>query len=155
MKKRLSLLLVSLSAVTIALSVAPHSAASPSSVAATSGLEAASILALFPVGEAGTTSQEERQFKAIFALERTKAKLELERIYSSRNPQAMSYALVGMRNLDKKRYAEMLVAARSSNVTVETMWGCILLREKLQTIANDLDAGKYDGWLAWMPKPSL
>jgi len=113
-------------------------------------LAEAAIFTLGPIGYNGTTSEEELQFKAIFALDRDKAKQELERLYSSGNPQAMSYALVGMRKLDRKRYAELLAAARASRLTVTTMFGCEVESEKLRAVANDIDSGKYDPWLRWM-----
>ncbi|MGO9340104.1 MAG: hypothetical protein ACLPY1_21595 [Terracidiphilus sp.] len=144
------LLLVSLATVTCAQSIPTSS--SPSSSTPLHSLAEARIFALGGVGFSSKHSQEELQFKAIFALDRDKAKQELERLYSSENPQAMSYALVGMRKLDSKRYAELLAAARASNVTVTTMWGCIVDREKLSAVANDLDSGKYDGFLFWMEK---
>jgi hypothetical protein len=31
-----------------------------------------------------------------------------------------------MRKLDPKRYAELVVAARTSDMAVTTMWGCIV-----------------------------
>ena len=108
------------------------------------GLEAAKIFALGPVGYAAKTSQEERQFRAIMALQPDKAKQELERIYSSGNPQAMAYALVGMRKFDRTRYAELVASALVSDVTVRTMSGCIISEEKLSTIAIGLDSEKYD-----------
>jgi hypothetical protein len=113
-------------------------------------LAEAGIFTLGPVGYAAQTSVEETQFKSIFSHDSAKAKLELERLYSSGNPQAMAYALVGMRELDRKRYAEMLSAARTSHVTVTTMFGCVIEGEKLREIANDLDSGKYDLLLRWM-----
>lgn len=153
MKARFSVLLIAVAIVTGAQS-GPIFSLSVSS-AALPGLEAAKIFALGPIGYAGETSQEEHQFKAIFALGRDKAKQELERLYSSGNPQAMSYALVGMRKLDRKRYAELLSAARALDATVTTMWGCIVEREELRTVANELDSGKYDSWLRWMATLSL
>lgn len=146
-------LLLALVAGTFAQSVPTSSGSVP--WAASPGLEAANIFALGPVGRGGTTSREERQFKAIFALNQEGAKQSLEALYSSGNPQAMSYALVGMRKLDEKRYAELLVAARASDVTVTTMWGCVIESEKLRKVANDLDSGKYDSWLRWTKKSSL
>ncbi|MGA9672800.1 MAG: hypothetical protein WBQ94_26520 [Terracidiphilus sp.] len=153
MKASFSVLLVALVTVTCAQSVPTFSGSVPSAVSP--GLEATKIFALGPVGYAGTTSREERQFKAVFTLDRDKAKQELERLYSSKNPLAMSYALVGMRKLDRKRYEELRRAARATDVTVTTMWGCIVESEKLRTVANDLDSGKYDPWLRWMEKLSL
>ena len=110
-------------------------------------LEYAKLFALGPVGFGGTYSQEELQFKAILALAPDKAKRTLERLYSSGNPQAMSYALLGMRKLDRKRFAELLVSARMFDLTVDTMSGCIDSKKKLSAIATDLDSGKYDRWL--------
>jgi hypothetical protein len=153
MKVCLSVLLIVLVSVARAQTVPPSAAAAPSTPL--HSLAEAKIFALGPVGYAGTTSQEERHFKAIFTLNTDDAKQELERLYFSGNPQAMSYALVGMRKLDRKRYAELLLAARVSDVAVTTMWGCVVKSEKLRTVANDLDAGKYDLWLRWMATLSL
>ena len=110
-------------------------------------LEIAKVFALGGVGFAGTTSQEELAFKSILVLPSDTAKQRFERLYSSGNPQAMSYALAGMRKLDRKRYAELIVSARTSNATVHTMSGCIMTNEKLRKIADELDSGKYDTWL--------
>ena len=110
-------------------------------------LEAAKMFALGTVGFGASVSQEEDQFNAILALEPTEAKQKLEKLYSSGNPQAMSYALLGMRKLDRKRYSELLVSARASNLIVTTMSGCIMSQEKLRAVADDLDSGIYDAWL--------
>jgi hypothetical protein len=118
----------------------------------THNLADATIFALGPTGYGGKTSQEELQFQAMFVLDRESAKKELERLYSSNNPQAMSYALVGMRKLDKNRYSELLVSARTSHLIVTTMSGCLVEDVKLSKLANDLDSGKYDPWLRWTEK---
>jgi hypothetical protein len=153
MKWGLLVLFAALVPMTFAQSVHTYSSSAPSTPL--HSLAQAKIFALGPVGFAGKTSEEERQFKALFALDRDRAKQELERLYSSGNPQAMGYALVGMRKLDPKRYAGLLVTARTSDVAVTTMWGCMMESEKLRTVANDLDSGKYDSWLRWMEKLSL
>jgi hypothetical protein len=93
-------------------------------------LEVAKVFALGGVGFAGTTSQEELAFKSILVLPSDTAKQRFERLYSSGNPQAMSYALAGMRKLDRKRYAELIVSARTSDATVHTMSGCMLHYDK-------------------------
>jgi hypothetical protein len=110
-------------------------------------LTEARIFALGGVGYPGITSEEEIQLKAIMALPLAEAEQKLESVYLSGNPQAMSYALMGMRKLDRKRYAELLTSARASRKTVVTMNGCIVSEEKLSEIAADLDSGKYDPWL--------
>lgn len=78
------------------------------------------------------------------ALKPDQAKQELEKLYSGANPQAMSYALVGMRKLDQKRYAELLASTRASDLTVRTMWGCTILDQKFRKVADELDSGKYN-----------
>src|ERR1700675_3177306 len=80
-----------------------------------SELDAAKRFALGPVGVAAMTSQEELQFKTILALNVDDAKQTLELLYRSGNPQAMSYALAGMRRLDRTRFAKLLVSARASH----------------------------------------
>lgn len=91
----------------------------------------------------------------MFGGNRDKTIQELEKLFSSKNPQAMSYALVGMRKVDHGRYAELLSSARASDVMVRTMSGCIIDNENLRTVANELDAGKYDPLLRWMPTLSF
>jgi len=153
MKGRLVLLFFALVTVTVAQS--DHSYSWSAASTPLHSRAEAKIFAVGPVGFAGRMSQEERQFKALLALDQQKAKQELERLYSSGNPQAMSYALVGMRKLDRKRYAELVVAARASDMTVTTMSGCFVESERLRTVADDLDSGKYDPWLRWMETHSL
>ena len=110
-------------------------------------LEAARMFSLGPVGWVGRPTEEEHQFQAILALERGEAKQKLEKLYTSGNPQAMSYALAGMRKLDRKRYSQLLVSARGSDLSVTTMRGDIMSREKLRTVADEIDSGIYDVWL--------
>ena len=133
----------------LALSVAlcALSCARPAALDGPSALESAKLFAMGPVGFGGAYSQEELQFEAILALAPNKAKQTLERLYLSGNPQAMSYALLGMHKLDRKRFAELLVSARVSDLTVDTMSGCIGSKKKLSAIAADVDSGKYDRWL--------
>jgi hypothetical protein len=110
-------------------------------------LEFARVFAFGGIGFAGTTSREELAFTSILVLPSHTAKQRLERLYLSGNPQAMSYALAGMRKLDRKRYAELIARARTSDATVHTMSGCIMTNEKLRKIADEVDSGKYDPWL--------
>ena len=110
-------------------------------------LEFARMFAFGGVGFFGTTSRENLAFASILVLPSHTAEQRFERLYLSGNPQAMSYALAGMRKLDRKRYAELIASARTSDATVHTMSGCIMKSEKLRKIADELDAGKYDPWL--------
>lgn len=148
MKAHIFVLLGSLVAASFGQS--PGSGTRPLQPAPMRSLADAQIFALGPVGYAGRTSQEEIQFKAIFLLDQRRAEQELERLYSSGNPQAMSYALVGMRRLDPKRYVDMLSASLVSDANVTTMRGCIMEGEKLRTVASKLDSGRYDPLLRWL-----
>jgi hypothetical protein len=131
----------------IALFTSSASIAQRNGQAVLQSLEVAKVFAFGGVGFAGTTSQEELAFKSVLVLPPDTAKQRFERLYSSGNPQAMSYALAGMRKLDRKRYAELIVSARTSDATVHTMRGCIMTNEKLHKIADEIDSGKYDPWL--------
>jgi len=51
-----------------------------------------------------------------------------------------------MRKLDRKRYSELLVSVRGSDLTVATMRGDIMFQEKLRTVADEIDSGIYDVW---------
>jgi len=142
MKVRDVLLLIPLATAMCAQSRPTFSSEPPSG--SLHSLSEARIFALGGVGFAGQIPQELQLFRAIMVLKPDKAAQELERLYSDGNPQAMSYALVGMRKIDHKRYRELLALTRASDVTVRTMWGCIVLDEKIRTVANELDSGKYD-----------
>jgi hypothetical protein len=142
MKAQSLVLLIPVVALSCAQS-APTTSSSPSKTLLYNLVDAR-IFALGPVGYAAKDPEELLRFRAIMALKPDQAKQELEKLNSSGNPQAMSYALVGMRRLDPKRYAELLASARASNVMVRTMWGCIISDEKLRAIADELDSGKYD-----------
>lgn len=97
------------------------------------GLAGAKIFALGPVGYAPKTSQEERQFKAVMALKPDKAKQELEKLYSSGNPQAMSYALVGIR----KSSGQVVVLNHSfrTSLPARIVYGLSM------RVGNDLNGG--------------
>lgn len=114
-------------------------------------METVGFFALGPVGFAMTTSAQEKKFRSIMALPPYWAKRALEKLYSTGDAAAMSYAIVGMRTFDRTRYAEMLASARASDLMVETGSGCILWKEPLRQIADDIDAGKYDEPLRKIP----
>jgi hypothetical protein len=142
MKAHILVLLIPL--VTISCAQSAPTLSSSTSTAPLRNLKDARIFALGPVGFAAKNPEELLRFKAIMAVKPDRAKQELEKLYSGGNPQAMSYALVGMRKIDHRRYSELLASARTSDVTVRTMWGCIISDEKLRAIADELDSGKYD-----------
>jgi hypothetical protein len=59
------------------------------------------------------------------------------------NPQARSYALVGIRALNPSRYKELLRSFRDSKEEVVTQKGCIELHESLAEVLKHIAAGEY------------
>src|SRR5258708_2169459 len=63
-----------------------------------------------PSGFAGVRSQGEKDYRLI--LSRPSAKTDFEKLYSQGDPQARTYALVGIHKLNSKRFAELLPILR-------------------------------------------
>jgi len=92
-------------------------------------------------GIAGTISQGERDYRSF--LSRPSAMADFERLLSTGNSQAKSYALVGIRSLNLKRFRELSRSLRNSTEQVATQHGCIVSREQLKAITKGIEAGVY------------
>jgi len=114
---------------------------------ATKALSSAGVFAFGGVGFAGKTSQGEIAFKAILAEPPREALADFEKVFASGDASAKSYALVGIRKLDRDRYKQLLRAVEASHDTVLTERGCIVSRETLGVVAGEIDAGHFDAWL--------
>jgi hypothetical protein len=99
------------------------------------------IFAFGPTGYAGTISQGEKDYKLI--LSRPSAMADFERLLSAGNPQAKSYALVGIRAIDSNRFKALSSSLRDSKEDVTTESGCIVSHESLGTVLKHLEAGDY------------
>ena len=100
------------------------------------------IFAFGPTGYAGAISQGEKDYKMI--LSRPSAIADFERFFSAGNPQAKSYALVGIRAIKPNRFKELSSSLRDSkeeNVTTQS--GCIVSHKSLGTVLKHIDAGDY------------
>jgi len=106
----------------------------------------AKVFAFGAVGFAATTSEGEIDFKIVMSLPKEKAIAAFEKLYGTGNPQAKSYALAGLRKLDRTRFRELRTSLRSSDLKVQTESGCVISEQSLREVANDLDSGKYDKW---------
>lgn len=93
------------------------------------------------IGYTGFTSQGEKDYKTI--LSRSSAMDDFERLLAVGNPQAKSYALVGIRLLNPKRYEELSQSLRKSTDKVVMESGCIEWRETLSAVLKRIDAGEY------------
>lgn len=115
--------------------------------AAVQSISKTGIFAFGGVGFAGKTSQGEIDFRVIDSQPPTVALDEFEKVYATGDAAAKSYALVVIRQLDRKRFNEILQSLQDSQEKVMTMQGCILQKQKLADIVKTIDAGSYDGYL--------
>jgi hypothetical protein len=105
------------------------------------------VFAFGGVGFIGKTSQGEIDFRVIESQPPTVALEEFERVYATGDAAAKSYALVGIRQLDRKRFNELLQSLQDSQQNVLTMQGCVLQKQKLVDVVKTIDAGGYDGYM--------
>jgi hypothetical protein len=115
-------------------------------------MTAEGIFAFGGVGYAGVTSEGEKDFRQILTLPPEQATDAFEKLYAEGNSQAKSYALAGLRKLDRARFEELRASLESSTARVQTMRGCIISDEPLREVAEDLAAGKYDSWMGPTPR---
>ena len=115
--------------------------------AAVKSIAKTGVFAFGGVGFAGKISQGEIDFRVIQSQPPAVALGSLEKIYAIGDPAAKSYALVGIRQLDGKRFKELLQSLEGSQEKVLTMQGCIIERHHLADVAKAIDAGSYDGRL--------
>jgi hypothetical protein len=106
-----------------------------------------SVFAFGGTGFAGKTSQGEIDFRVIESQPSTVALESFETIYAGGDAAAKSYALVGIRQLDEKRFNELRQSLQGSPEHVLTMQGCIVQKQNLMDVARAVDAGSYDGYL--------
>ena len=95
-----------------------------------------------PTGFAGVRSQGEKDYRLI--LSRPSAKTDFEKLYSQGDPQARTYALVGIHKLNSKRFAELLPILRVSKEEITTERGCIISSELLKEIIKQIQGGQYE-----------
>ena len=100
-------------------------------------------------GYAGIISQGEKDYKII--LGRPSAKTDFETLIALGNPQAKSYALVGLRELDHRRFEQASKSLRDSTEDVATQNGCIVSHETLGVILKRIDADYYSVYSAIKP----
>ncbi len=104
------------------------------------------VFAFGPVGFFGTTSQGEADFNIIMRQEPKAAMEALEKLYAQGHAQAKSYALVGIRKLDGRRFHELLTTLQTPDEVVKTQGGCMVGHNSLRGIAEQIKRGAYDRW---------
>src|ERR1700730_10598275 len=99
------------------------------------------MFAFCPTGYAGIISQGEKDYKLI--LSRPSAMADFERLFSAGNPQAKSYALLGIRAANPNRFKELSSSLRDSKEDVTTQSGCIVFQESLGDVLKHIERGDY------------
>jgi hypothetical protein len=92
-------------------------------------------------GYAGVISQGEKDYRAI--LSRPSAEADFEKLFAVGNSQGKSYALVGLRALDARRFKQISRSLRNSTEEVVTQSGCIVYHESIGVVLRRITAGDY------------
>jgi hypothetical protein len=114
---------------------------------AVESISKAKVFAFGGVGYAGRTSQGESDFRVIQVQSPAVALQLFEKVFSGGSSEAKSYALAGIRQLDEKRFKELLQSLRDSKEMVQTMDGCNVETHSLVEVAREIDSGHYDPWI--------
>ena len=117
----------------------PQSAHPPDAVV--ERLAAIGVFAFGPVAYARIVSPGEKDYRTIF--NRSSARADFEKLYSTGNSQTKCYALVGIHMLNPTRFSELVQPLRDSKETVTTMSGCILFRETFGDIIKQIESGRF------------
>lgn len=99
------------------------------------------LFAFGGIGFASVTTEGEIGFNEI--LSRPTAAAEFEKLFSTGNPQAKCYALVGLHRLNPKRFESLATPLESSRKRVSTGHGCILFQDSIASIVKQIREGAY------------
>ena len=114
----------------------------PSFAGAASGLARENVFALGGVGYAGTMSSGEKDLRAV--LKEADAVRQLQSLLKDASPAGQLYALLGLRLRDRPGYEQAVPAFRKRSDAVSTMHGCIMMKEKMDSIVRQIEHGDYD-----------
>lgn len=109
-------------------------------------LRKTATFALGGVGFAGVMSDGERTLREI--LKEADAVTRLESVLPSASAAGQLYALLGLRLRDRAAYQRALEKYRAHDANVPTMRGCIMQRESFRKLAEQIERGEYDSFLA-------
>jgi hypothetical protein len=114
---------------------------------AVQSLSTVRVFAFGGVGFAGVTSKGETNLRYLISEPDPVALRALELVYATGTPEARAYALAGLKELNPKRFKELLAASEDSTESVAVMRGCIGSAETIGSIAKKVDRGDYSLWL--------
>jgi hypothetical protein len=116
---------------------ADEAAASPAS-----NLAREKVFALGGVGYAGTMSSGEKDLRAV--LKETDSAQQLQSLLKNASPAGQLYALLALRLRDRPAYEQAVPAFRKRSDAISTMHGCIVIKEKMDGIVQQIERGDYD-----------
>ena len=93
------------------------------------------------VGFASIATQGENDYAQVMS--RPSRQETLEHLFKTGTPEAKSYALVGLYNLNRTRFSELAATLRSSKAEVVTAQGCIIHKTTLGAVIQSIGAGAY------------
>jgi hypothetical protein len=108
-----------------------------------SRLARADSFAFGGIGFALAPSQGETDYRII--LSRPSAAVDFDRVFTIGNVQAKCYALVGLRQVDPRRFELLAANSRSSRTQVAVTRGCATFEYPLAEIVDRIRAGVYSG----------
>jgi len=94
------------------------------------------------VGVAGIESQGERFFRDVMG--RDDAVASFKKILGNGTPAGKLYALCGIRMLASKDFSSAAEPLLKSKETVTTMRGCMVAKEPVATVAQQISQGSFD-----------
>jgi hypothetical protein len=115
--------------------------------AAAHRISSVNVFAFGGIGFAGKTSDGEKDFRIVYSQSHNVSLKFFEDLFRNGNPEAMSYALAGIRQLAPARFVTLRQSLAGSSAKVVTMSGCIIEDRLLTTVADDIGKGNYDYWI--------
>ncbi|MFL6447370.1 MAG: hypothetical protein ACJ746_06725 [Bryobacteraceae bacterium] len=103
------------------------------------------------IGFAGTIPEGEIAFRALLA--RSSAARDFEAAFVRGTPQAKAYALVGLREVNSNRFAELAGSLQASSIEVQTMQGCLMNKLPMSKLVERIKAGEYSSPKTRKPVP--
>jgi hypothetical protein len=99
------------------------------------------VFAFGGIGFAGSVSEGETAFRTLLA--GSSAGRDFEAAFVRGTPQAKAYALVGLREVNPNRFADLAGSLQTSRIEVQTMQGCLMYKLPMWKLVQRIKAGEY------------
>ena len=107
----------------------------------------------FRIGGVGVAAQTPPEHIALVKLmDMTDSSQQLENLFYKGSMTGQLYALLGLYYVDQPKYEKLSPRLKNLSREVETMAGCLVLREKASDIVRQIDNGDFDVFLRPPPE---